>query len=146
MKAGNLHLISVYVVFLRAEVHWKPLCWGRSLFEMGKSGSEHEDKWMGCRVQSTSSKRSEVYKRVISKKIFFDVPVYRSFLQKVFPCSATLSEESYEFLIFLDTTNGTKAQSPKPPFYKTALLFPLEEKPICIAYWGCHLALGYQSI
>ena len=36
--------------------------------------------------------------RVVSRRVVLaDVPLYRNFLQKVFPCSASLAEESYDF-------------------------------------------------
>ena len=41
---------------------------------------------------------SGVRKRVVSKRVVLaDAPLYQNVLQKVFPCSATLAEESYDF-------------------------------------------------
>ena len=50
--------------------------------------------------------------------------------QKVLPCSSTLAEESYDFESSWIPTAGTRTHSPRPPFYKTALWFPLEEWPL----------------
>ena len=47
--------------------------------------------------------------------------------KKSFPAVLTLAEESYDFDI-PGPKNQTRAHSPKPPFYKTALLFPLGMK------------------
>ena len=65
-------------------------------------------------------------KRVVSKRVVLAVPVYRNFLQKVFPGSATLAEESYGFWYSWTPKTGTRLHMPKPSFNKTALLFPLE--------------------
>ena len=46
----------------------------------------------------TISNFSGLRKRVVSKRVVLaDVPLYLQFLQKVFPCSAILTEESYDF-------------------------------------------------
>ena len=51
-----------------------------------------------------------------------DVFLYQNFHQKVFPCSATLAEESYDFCYSWTHKTGTKVHSPKSSFYKTALI------------------------
>ena len=45
-----------------------------------------------------SNMSSGVRKRVVSKRVVLaDVPLYRNFLQKVFPCSTALVEERYDY-------------------------------------------------
>ena len=63
---------------------------------------------------------------VRKRVVLADVPLHRVFLQSVFPCSAALAEESYDFSYSWTPKTGTRAHSPKPPFYKTALWFPLD--------------------
>ena len=53
-------------------------------------------------------------------------PVPKFFHSKVRPCSAALAEESCESDIPGPQKAERGAHLPKPPFYKTALLFPLE--------------------
>ena len=45
--------------------------------------------------------------------------LYRDFLQKVFPCSATLAEESYAFWYSWAPNPRARAYSPKPPFTRS---------------------------
>ena len=85
--------------------------------------------------------RSGVRKRVVSKSVVLaDVPLYRNFLLKVFPCGATLAKKAMIFDIPGPQKTGTRAHSPKPPFYKTALWFPLDSWVLQTLAQTCLLA------
>ena len=89
--------------------------------------------------------------RVVSKRVVLaDVPLYRSLLRKVFTCSASLAEESCDVWYFWVPKTGTRVHSPNPPFYKTALLFPLGIfRMICMnsndPFWGSRIATALAS-
>ena len=55
--------------------------------------------------------------------VLADVPLDRNFLQKVFPSSATLAEESYDFEVPGPQQPERAHSSPKPPFCNPAFLF-----------------------
>ena len=57
-----------------------------------------------------------IRKRVVSKR------VVSADVQRISPCIATLAEERYDFLYSWAPKPRMRAHSPKPPFYKTALL------------------------
>ena len=71
---------------------------------------------------------SGVRKRVWFPKGWFwqMFPCTKISSKDIFPCNATLAEERYDFRYFWTPRTGTRAHSPKPPFYKTALHFPFD--------------------
>ena len=57
-----------------------------------------EDFWVFLSFLSDRNKERLTRKRVVSERVVLaGVPLYRNFLPKVFPCSATLAEESHDF-------------------------------------------------
>ena len=117
-KSGPKQVLAVG--FGRGQCWWGRFGWEESLYNMGPLREDVQPRAQAQRI--ALSKPSGVFQRpltlihgqkhviqmggvfagvhkevVFKKVVLAGVPQNQSFLQKVFPCSATLAEESYDF-------------------------------------------------